>query len=86
MNNESSLIKNAFPLPDRLRHTVAPDTGNLYCVGGFLPMPQPHILKNTLVLDEHRSFMVGLKPMKYARCDHAQFYFRGSIFAMGGMS
>lgn len=42
-------------------------------------------MNNTFILDEHRSTLVALKPMKTSRADHALHIEGNSIFVLGGM-
>jgi len=49
-------------------------------------MPQLRtFLNNTFILDEHRSTLVGLQPMKTSRADHALHLEGDQIYVLGGM-
>ena len=49
-------------------------------------MPQLRsFLNNTFILDEHRSNLVGLQPMKTSRADHALLQEGDQIYVLGGM-
>ncbi len=49
-------------------------------------MPQLRtFMNNTFILDEHRSTLVALKPMKVSRADHALHIEGGNIYVLGGM-
>ena len=55
LNNISQcvLLQNLFPVPERTRCIVSP-TGQCYQIGGYLPNLNL-FMRNTFVLDEHRS-------------------------------
>ena len=82
-NTECQLVQNAFPFPEFGRHVVSPD-GQLYCTGGYFGLIN-HVARNTFVLDEHRFVLVPLQHMTTARADHVMLWFKGAIFALGGM-
>lgn len=43
-------------------------------------------MSNTFILDEHRSTLVALQPMKQGRADHALILEGDQIYILGGMS
>ena len=50
-------------------------------------MPQiKSFLKNTFVLDEYRSVLVAMQPMKHARADHVVLQVGEKIYNFGGMA
>jgi hypothetical protein len=54
-------------------------------VGGYYQQLKMFI-RNLFILDEYRSTMVPLELLKRGRADHSLLYFKGNIFALGGMS
>jgi hypothetical protein len=42
--------------------------------------------KNTFLLDEHRSYLIGRKMMTSARADHGLHYHQGKVYAIGGIT
>ena len=42
-------------------------------------------MNNTFILDEHRSILVGLQPMRLSRADHALHLEGDLIYVLGGM-
>jgi len=85
LNNISQIvsIQNNFSLPERSRCVVSSE-GACYLFGGYMPQLRS-FLNNTFVLDEHRSTLVGLQPMKTSRADHALLLEGDSIYILGGM-
>lgn len=85
LNNISQcvLIQNSFSLPERCRCIISPE-GSCYLFGGFLPLIKS-FLRNTFVLDEHRSSLVALQLMKQGRADHGLHMHGDKIYVLGGM-
>ena len=63
---------------------MTPD-GHLYLTGGYQTILKS-FLDNTFILDDHRTVLVPLKRMKFARADHAVLYFKDQMYVFGGMS
>jgi len=63
---------------------VSPE-GACYLFGGYLPSLR-NFLSNTFILDEHRSTLVALQPMKTGRADHALHIEGDLIYVLGGMT
>lgn len=78
------LLTNQFNIPDRSRTIVTP-TGALLITGGYMPLIDL-FCKNTFILEEHRSMLIGRKMMITARADHGLNYHKGRIYAIGGIS
>lgn len=86
LNNISQIvsIQNQFSLPERSRCLVTPE-GACYLFGGYMPSLRM-FMNNTFILDEHRSNLVALQPMKTGRADHALLQEGDNIYVLGGMT
>jgi hypothetical protein len=78
------LLTNQFNIPERSRSLVTP-AGTLYIIGGYVSL-MDHFCRNTFLLDEHRSMLIGRKMMTTARADHGLHYHQGKIYAIGGIT